>query len=116
MPARADRIANWWETERWTLIAIDPLEHTQMRGLVNRAFLSRRIELLRTRIHEFARDLIDGFVDATVEAEADRAAEEWVADLTDGPSAAASNGPTCSRNAGHEATVHTTGNAVDVAW
>ena len=132
LPERTERIANWWETERWSLLAIDPPEHTQMRGLVNRAFLSRRIEQLRPRIRELAGDLIDGFadagtvdllpnyaaplpaiviaemiglpaemapqllawsnsmvkmymfgVDADVEAEADRAAEEFVAHLTE---------------------------------
>ena len=58
---RTDRNANWWETERWSLLAIDPPEHTQMRGLVNRAFLSRRVEQLRPRIHELATGMIDRF-------------------------------------------------------
>ena len=187
LPERTERIANWWETERWSLLAIDPPEHTQMRGLVNRAFLSRRIEQLRPRIRELAGDLIDGFadagtvdllpnyaaplpaiviaemiglpaemapqllawsnsmvkmymfgVDADVEAEADRAAEEFVAHLTEvlaerraqpQPALlshmidAEIDGERLSDaeviattilllNAGHEATVHTTGNAV----
>lgn len=61
LPERTERIANWWETERWSLLAIDPPEHTQMRGLVNRAFVSRRIEQLRPRIAELASGMIDGF-------------------------------------------------------
>jgi cytochrome P450 len=187
LPERTERIANWWETERWSLLAIDPPEHTQMRGLVNRAFLSRRIELLRPRILQLAGELIDGFadegpvdllpryaaplpaiviaemiglpaemapqllawsnsmvkmymfgVDDAVEAEADRAAEEFVAylrgvlaerrveprpdllshmldaeiddeRLTDAEVIATT---ILLLNAGHEATVHTTGNAV----
>ncbi len=187
LPERTERIENWWETERWSLLAIDPPEHTQMRGLVNRAFLSRRIELLRPRIRELADDLIDGFadagtvdllphyaaplpaiviaemiglpaemapqllawsnsmvkmymfgVDAAVEVEADRAAEEFVAHLTDVLAErraeprpdllshmldAEIDGERLTDaeviattilllNAGHEATVHTTGNAV----
>ena len=187
LPERTEQIANWWETERWSLLAIDPPEHTQMRGLVNRAFLSRRIEQLRPRIRELAGDLIDGFadagtvdllpnyaaplpaiviaemiglpaemapqllawsnsmvkmymfgVDADVEAEADRAAEEFVAHLTEVLAErraqpqpdllshmidAEIDGERLSDaeviattilllNAGHEATVHTTGNAV----
>ncbi len=187
LPERTERIANWWETERWSLLAIDPPEHTQMRGLVNRAFLSRRIELLRPRIHQLAGELIDGFadegsvdllpryaaplpaiviaemiglpaetapqllawsnsmvkmymfgVDDAVEAEADRAAEEFVAhlagvlaerraeprpDLLSHMLEAEIDGERLTDaeviattilllNAGHEATVHTTGNAV----
>ena len=187
LPARTDRIANWWETERWSLLAIDPPEHTQLRGLVNRAFLSRRIEQLRPRVRELAAELIDGFeddgsvdllptyaaplpaiviaemiglpgdmapqllawsnsmvkmymfgVDDAVEAEADRAAAEFVAYLTDVladrradpqpdllshmldaeiDGARLSDAEVIATtilllNAGHEATVHTTGNAV----
>lgn len=187
LPVRTERIANWWETERWSLLAIDPPEHTQLRGLVNRAFLSRRIELLRPRIHQLAGELIDGFadegpvdllpryaaplpaiviaemiglpaemahqllawsnsmvkmymfgVDDAVEAEADRAAEEFVAylrgvlaerrveprpDLLSHMLDAEIDGERLTDaeviattilllNAGHEATVHTTGNAV----
>ncbi len=63
LPERTDRIANWWETERYSLLAIDPPEHTQMRALVNRAFLSRQIERLRPNIATLANELIDGFVD-----------------------------------------------------
>ncbi|HSM66571.1 MAG TPA: cytochrome P450 [Ilumatobacteraceae bacterium] len=187
LPERTERIAHWWETERWSLLAIDPPEHTQLRGLVNRAFLSRRIEQLRPRIRQLADGLIDRFepdgavdllpryaaplpavviaemigipadlapqllawsnsmvkmymygVDEAVEAEADRAAEEFVTYLTgvlaerraepqpdllthmldaeiDG--ARLSDAEVIATtilllNAGHEATVHTTGNAV----
>lgn len=63
LPARTERIANWWETERWSLLAIDPPTHTQMRGLVNRAFLSRQVERLRPRIAELARELLARFRD-----------------------------------------------------
>lgn len=58
LPERTDRIANWWETERWSLLAIDPPEHTQLRGLVNRAFLSRQVDKLRPRVAELADELL----------------------------------------------------------
>lgn len=187
LPEHTARIANWWETERWSLLAIDPPEHTQMRGLVNRAFLSRRIEQLRPRIHELAAGMIDRFeaagsvdllpsyaaplpaiviaemiglpadmapqllgwsnsmvkmymfgVDEAVEVEADRAAAEFVeylrgvlderrrtprADLLSHMLDAEIDGEKLTEteviattilllNAGHEATVHTTGNSV----
>jgi len=187
LPERTERIGHWWETERWSLLAMDPPEHTQLRGLVNRAFLSRRIEQLRPRIRELAGRLIDDVeaagavdllpsyaaplpavviaemiglpadmapqllawsnsmvkmymfgADEAVEAEADRAAAEFVAYLTEvlaerradprpdllthmldaeiegaGISDAEVIATTILLlNAGHEATVHTTGNAV----
>lgn len=62
VPPRTPANARWWETERYSLLALDPPEHTQMRGLVNRAFLSRQVERLRPRIAEIAGGLIDGFV------------------------------------------------------
>ena len=37
--------------------------HTRLRGLVNRAFLSRTVERLRPRIDELAHELIDRFAD-----------------------------------------------------
>jgi len=187
LPERTDRNTHWWETERWSLLAIDPPEHTQMRGLVNRAFLSRRVEQLRPRIHELADGMIDRFepdggvdllpsyaaplpaiviaemiglpaamapqllgwsnsmvkmymfgADDVVVAEADRAAEEFSAhlagviadrrraprpDLLSHMLDAEIDGERLTDteviattilvlNAGHEATVHTTGNSV----
>lgn len=187
MPERTDRIANWYETERFSMLALDPPDHTQLRGLVNRAFLSRRVEQLRPRIEDLANELIDGFagdggveliqhyaaplpaiviaemiglpremapqlldwsnrmvrmymfgVDAEVEADADAAADAFIEYLT-GVLAERRKRPTDDLlthlidaevegerlsepeiiattilllNAGHEATVHTTGNAV----
>lgn len=62
VPPRTEANARWWETERYSLLALDPPEHTQMRGLVNRAFLSRQVERLRPRVRTLADELIDGFV------------------------------------------------------
>ncbi len=187
LPERTERIANWWETERYSLLALDPPDHTEMRALVNRAFLSRQVERLRPRIADLANELIDEFVadgrvdllpayaaplpaiviaemiglprvsapdllawsnemvrmymfgkDESVEVAADRAAAEFVAfvrgiveerraapaeDLLTHMLHAEIDGERLSEteviattilllNAGHEATVHTTGNAV----
>lgn len=62
LPDWSPRIERWYETERFSLLALDPPEHTHMRALVNRAFLSRRVEALRPRIARLVDALIDDFV------------------------------------------------------
>ncbi|WP_037080593.1 cytochrome P450 [Neorhizobium vignae] len=47
--------------ERYSLLELEPPEHTRLRTLVNRAFVSRHIERLRPEIAELAERLIDGF-------------------------------------------------------
>ena len=37
--------------ERHSMLELEPPEHTRLRNLVNRAFVSRRIERLRRRLH-----------------------------------------------------------------
>ncbi len=47
--------------ERHSLLELEPPEHTRLRGLVNRAFVSRQVERLAPRIAALAHELIDGF-------------------------------------------------------
>jgi cytochrome P450 len=47
--------------EAHSLLELEPPVHTRIRGLVNRAFLSRAVERLRPRIEALAHELIDGF-------------------------------------------------------
>jgi cytochrome P450 len=54
--------------ERHSLLELEPPEHTRLRALVNRAFLSRQVERLAPRIADLANDLIDAF-EARGEAE-----------------------------------------------
>lgn len=54
--------------ERHSLLELEPPEHTRLRALVNRAFLSRQVERLAPRIADLANDLIDAF-EAQGEAE-----------------------------------------------
>ncbi|WP_299638765.1 cytochrome P450 [Devosia sp.] len=49
------------QTEKYSLLALEPPTHTRLRGLVNRAFVSRNVEQLRPRIERLANQLIDGF-------------------------------------------------------
>ncbi|MEO3829160.1 cytochrome P450 [Actinomadura sp. B10D3] len=43
-----------------TMLAMDPPDHTRMRGLVAKAFTARRVERLRPRVEEIAGELLDG--------------------------------------------------------
>jgi cytochrome P450 len=47
--------------ERHSILELEPPEHTRLRNLVNRAFVSRRIERLKPRIEALAHEQIDAF-------------------------------------------------------
>jgi cytochrome P450 len=47
--------------ERHSLLDLEPPEHTRLRALVNRAFVSRQVERLAPRVEGMANALIDGF-------------------------------------------------------
>jgi cytochrome P450 len=47
--------------ETHSLLELEPPVHTRLRGLVNRAFLSRQVERLRPRLVSLCNGLIDGF-------------------------------------------------------
>ncbi len=49
------------EHETHSLLELEPPVHTRLRGLVNRAFLSRQVERLRPRLVSLCNGLIDGF-------------------------------------------------------
>jgi unspecific monooxygenase len=49
------------QTEKYSLLTLEPPTHTRLRMLVNRAFVSRHVEQLRPRIERLAHELIDGF-------------------------------------------------------
>lgn len=48
-------------SEAHSLLTLEPPEHTRLRTLVNRAFVSRQVEHLRPRITEMATNLIESF-------------------------------------------------------
>ncbi|MFA1538244.1 cytochrome P450 family protein [Actinomadura monticuli] len=43
-----------------TMLAMDPPDHTRLRGLMAKAFTARRVERLRPRVQEIADTLLDG--------------------------------------------------------
>ncbi|HEX2146627.1 MAG TPA: cytochrome P450 [Pseudorhizobium sp.] len=63
LPQPQPHLANFDLAERYSLLEIEPPEHTRLRTLVNRAFVSRQIERLRPEIAKLAETLIDGFQD-----------------------------------------------------
>ncbi len=52
---------NFDAADRYSLLYLEPPDHTRLRLLVNRAFVSRQIERLRPRIEALAHGLIDAF-------------------------------------------------------
>ncbi|MEH6689636.1 MAG: cytochrome P450 [Pseudorhizobium pelagicum] len=61
LPEPQPHLANFDLAERHSLLEIEPPEHTRLRTLVNRAFVSRHVERLRPEIAGLAETLIDGF-------------------------------------------------------
>jgi cytochrome P450 len=60
-PAPPAHLAPFDAIERHSLLELEPPEHTRLRALVNRAFLSRQVERLAPRVADLANDLIDAF-------------------------------------------------------
>ena len=60
-PERPAHLADFDALEKHSLLELEPPEHTRLRGLVNRAFVSRQVERLQPRIADIAERLIDGF-------------------------------------------------------
>jgi unspecific monooxygenase len=61
LPEPEAHLVNFDLAERHSLLEIEPPEHTRLRTLVNRAFVSRHIEKLRPEIADLAERLIDDF-------------------------------------------------------
>ncbi|WP_454849002.1 cytochrome P450 [Rhizobium binxianense] len=57
----APHLANFDLAERHSLLEIEPPEHTRLRTLVNRAFVSRHVEKMKPELVGLANRLIDGF-------------------------------------------------------
>ncbi|WHO71978.1 cytochrome P450 [Rhizobium sp. BT03] len=54
-------LASFDLSERYSLLELEPPEHTRLRTLVNRAFVSRHVEKMKPELAELANRLIDGF-------------------------------------------------------
>ena len=65
-PIRELGLEGWepyYEVERYSLLMLEPPEHTRIRSLVNRAFTPRRVRELRTPVTLIADALLDGLRD-----------------------------------------------------
>src|SRR5689334_11563581 len=60
-PEVPERLKPFYDFEHHSLLETEPPVHTRLRGLVNRAFLSRTVERLKPRIAKLAHELIDEF-------------------------------------------------------
>lgn len=54
-------LADFDAIESHSMLELEPPAHTRLRGLVNRAFVSRQVERLRPDIEALAHELVDGF-------------------------------------------------------
>lgn len=61
LPEPKPHTAAFDQTEKYSLLTLEPPAHTRLRTLVNRAFVSRNVEQLRPRIGQLANELIDKF-------------------------------------------------------
>jgi cytochrome P450 len=60
-PERPAHLAPFDAIEQHSLLELEPPEHTRLRSLVNRAFVTRRVERLAPSIAALADSLVDGF-------------------------------------------------------
>ena len=58
---RPSHLKNFDDVEQHSLLELEPPGHTRLRKLVNRAFVSRQVELLRPQIATLCEQLLDGF-------------------------------------------------------
>jgi cytochrome P450 len=58
-PEPPDHIKVFTDHEQHSLLELEPPVHTRLRGLVNRAFLSRQVERLRPRLVSLCNDLLN---------------------------------------------------------
>src|SRR3954463_16731528 len=58
------RWRSFWATERWSLLWLEPPDHTRLRKLVAAAFTPRSVEALREPAHALAQELLEPLAEA----------------------------------------------------
>lgn len=64
VPPLDPRWQAFWDSERWSLLWLEPPDHTRMRKLVAAAFTPRSVESLRAPAHELAVELLEPLAEA----------------------------------------------------
>jgi cytochrome P450 len=64
VPPLDPRWQAFWDTERWSLLWLEPPDHTRIRKLVAAAFTPRAVEALREPARELARELLEPLAEA----------------------------------------------------
>ena len=60
-PETPTHVKAFYDVETHSLLELEPPDHTRLRTLINRAFVSRQVDRLAPRIEALAHGLIDGF-------------------------------------------------------
>jgi cytochrome P450 len=63
-PPLDPRWQSFWDSERWSLLWLEPPDHTRLRKLVAAAFTPRSVEALREPAHDLARELLEPLAEA----------------------------------------------------
>jgi len=64
VPPLDPRWQAFWDVERWSLLWLEPPDHTRIRKLVAAAFTPRAVEALREPARELARELLEPLAEA----------------------------------------------------
>jgi cytochrome P450 len=64
VPPLDPRWRAFWDSERWSLLWLEPPDHTRIRKLVAAAFTPRAVESLREPSHELALELLEPLAEA----------------------------------------------------
>jgi cytochrome P450 len=64
VPPLDPRWQAFWDAERWSLLWLEPPDHTRIRRLVAAAFTPRSVEALREPAQELARELLEPLAEA----------------------------------------------------
>jgi cytochrome P450 len=64
VPPLDPRWQAFWDSERWSLLWLEPPDHTRLRKLVAAAFTPRSVEALREPARKLARELLDPLAEA----------------------------------------------------
>ena len=64
VPPLDPRWQSFWDSERWSLLWLEPPDHTRLRKLVAAAFTPRSVESLREPAHDLACELLEPLAEA----------------------------------------------------